>query len=294
MHRQPWLIWGLCVLVYFPSVLANVRGLTRPGGSADTLGSGATVTSQFWAAGTFAVLEVAAAAWAVTLLLLGPAWDPDPIGERCRRLGLRWSDGRGRVLGGPGGATVGYVAVVAGAAILAAVALNWLEVTGRPTVGGSIPNPVLLGGDYLMSIAAGIGEELLLLAIPFALATRAGWKPWMVVVLLTGLRLSIHLYYGAGSTFVVLWVPAAYLLYRATRSIGPLILGHVVYDLLATTVQRWLAMHIPALVLLVALVVSGSALLSGSATRYLTSSRPKGDLGGVAATIDAADRDDLT
>jgi hypothetical protein len=55
-----------------------------------------------------------------------------------------------------------------------------------------------------MSIGAGIGEEVLLLAIPFALATRAGWKPWAILAPLVGLRLSIHLYYGAGALFVLL------------------------------------------------------------------------------------------
>jgi len=270
---RPWVIWGLFALVYAHSVLANVRGLTRPAGSADVLVPGVTAASQFWTAATFAVLQTAAAAGAVTLLILGPAWDLDTAGGRCRRLGLRWSDGRGRIIGGAGGAAAGYLAIVAGAAFTAAVVLSRLGVAGRPTVGGSIPNPVLLLGDYLMSIGAGIGEEVLLLAIPFALATRAGWKPWAVIALLTGLRLSIHLYYGAGSVFVVLWIPAAYLLYRATRSIGPLIGGHIVYDLLATTVQRSPALHTQALVLLAALGVFGSALLAGSAARYLAARR---------------------
>jgi hypothetical protein len=71
----------------------------------------------------------------------------------------------------------------------------------------------------------------------------------------------------------VLWIPAAYLLYRATRSIGPLIGGHIVYELLATTVQRSPALHTPALVLLAALGVFGSALLAGSAARYLATRR---------------------
>ena len=188
-------------------------------------------------------------------------------------MGLRWSNGRALILGGAGGATAGYLAILAGAAFIATVTLNGFDITGRPTVGGSIPNPLLLLGDYLMSISAGIGEELLLLAIPFALATRAGWKPWAVIALLTGLRLSIHLYYGAGSVFVMLWIPAAYLLYRATGSILPLMLGHIVYDLLATTAQRSPALHTPALILLAGLAVLGSALLAGSAARYLTTRR---------------------
>lgn len=86
--------------------------------------------------------------------------------------------------------------------------------------------------------------------------------------MLTGPRLSIHLYYGASSVFVVLWIAAAYLLYRATGSIAPLMLGHIVYDLLATTVQRSPVLHTPALVLLAGLAVLGSALLAGSAARW--------------------------
>jgi len=273
MPGRPWVIWSLFTPIYAPSVLVNIRGLGGPAGPSDVLVQGATVGSQFGAAATFAALQIAAAAGAVALLLLGPAWGAGPVGERVRRLGLRWSNGRALILGGAGGATAGYLAIVAGAAFIATVTLNGLEITGRPTVGGSIPNPLLLLGDYLMSISAGIGEELLLLAIPFALATRAGWKPWAVIVLLTGLRLSIHLYYGAGSVFVVLWIPAAYLLYRATGSILPLILGHIVYDLLATTVQRSPALHTPALALLAGLAVTGAALLAGSAARYLITPR---------------------
>lgn len=86
-----------------------------------------------------------------------------------------------------------------------------------------------------MSIGSGIGQEVLLLAIPFALATRAGWKPCAIVALPVGLPLSIHLYCGGGALLVLLRIPAAYLLYRATRSILPPILGHVGYDLLAVT-----------------------------------------------------------
>lgn len=270
---RPWVIWGVLALVYVPSVLANIRGLGGPAGSADVLLPGASVGSQFAAVATFAVLQIAAAVGAAALLLLGPAWGSDPVGERVRRLGLRWSNGRALILGGAGGATAGYLAIVAGAAFIVTVTLNGFDITGRPTVGGSIPDPLLLAADYLMSISAGIGEELLLLAIPFALATRAGWKPWAVIALLTGLRLSIHLYYGAGSVFVVLWIPAAYLLYRATGSIAPMMLGHIVYDLLATTVQRSPALHTPALILLAGLAVLGSALLAGSAARYLTTRR---------------------
>lgn len=49
-------------MVYVPSVVANVRGLTGSAGSTDVLVRGATVGSQFGAAATFAVLQIAAAA----------------------------------------------------------------------------------------------------------------------------------------------------------------------------------------------------------------------------------------
>lgn len=47
---------------------------------------------------------------------------------------------------------------------------------------------------------------------------------------MTVLRLSIHTYYGWGSLFVLLWIPAGYALYRAAGSIWPLIVAHAVYD----------------------------------------------------------------
>ena len=282
---RPWLIWGLAAVVaYAPSVRASVRSLTEPAGGGDVLAPGVTAASQLGAAATLAVIQLLTTAAALTLLVCGPAWHPVPIRERARQLGLRWQDGRRRLIGGTVGETAGYVAILTGAMFIAAVVLSGLEVTGRPTVGGSIPSPLLMLGDYLMSIGAGIGEELLLLAIPYALAVRAGWKPWAIIVLLTGLRLSIHLYYGAGALFVVLWIPAAYLLYRAIRSIFPLICGHIVYDLLATTEERSPAVHTPALALLVGLGVLGSALLVGSAARHLT---PAGSRSLQAPNVDA-------
>ena len=270
MLHRPWVVWALFACVYAPSALANIRGLAGPPGRVDALARGVSVHSQFEAASAFAVLQVAAAAGAVMLLIFGRALDPVPVGRRCAQLGLRWGDGRRLIVGGVGGAAAGYLAIVAGAAIIATVVLDGIGVAGRPTVGGSIPNRLLLLGDYLMSIGSGIGEEVLLLAIPFALATRAGWKPWEVIGLLTGLRLAIHLYYGAGSVFVVLWIPAAYLLYRATGSILPLIIGHVGYDLLAVTAQRSPELHTPALTALLTVTVLGAALLAGSTARNFT------------------------
>lgn len=278
MLHRPWVIWGLFACVYAPSALANIRGLAGPPGRADVLARGVSVQSQFEAASAFAVLQVAAAAGAVMLLIFGRALGPVPVGRRRAQLGLRWRDERRLVVGGVGGAAAGYLAIVAGAAITATVVLDAVGVAGRPTVGGSIPNRLLLLGDFLMSIGSGIGEEVLLLAIPFALATRAGWKPWEVIALLTGLRLFIHLYYGAGSFFVLLWIPAAYLLYRATGSILPLIVGHVGYDLLAVTVQRSPGLHTPALTALLTVTVLGAALLAGSTARNFTTQRRRSQL----------------
>ncbi len=80
---RPWVIWSLFALVYVPSVVANIRGLTGPPGSADVLAyqPARTLFDSFRPA----------------------AWGPDPVVERVRRLGLRWSDGRALILGGAGG-----------------------------------------------------------------------------------------------------------------------------------------------------------------------------------------------
>ena len=60
----------------------------------------------------------------------------------------------------------------------------------------------------MSSVAAGIREEVLLFAIPIALARLSGWSTPATIALVTVLRLAVHIYYGWGSAFVVLWIPA--------------------------------------------------------------------------------------
>src|SRR5664280_2393832 len=56
--------------------------------------------------------------------------------------------------------------------------------------------------------------------------------------LVLALRSGIHLYYGWGGVFVVPWMIGAVLLYRALRSIWPLVIGHIIYDILVDLRNR--------------------------------------------------------
>jgi Type II CAAX prenyl endopeptidase Rce1-like len=89
------------------------------------------------------------------------------------------------------------------------------------------------------SVHAGICEEIVVIALAYrALEYLPPWRgrgfaaTGAATVILVLLRLSYHVYYGIG---VLAFIPMAWLtvrLYRRTRLVVPLIVGHISYDLL--------------------------------------------------------------
>ena len=149
---------------------------------------------------------------------------------------------RGRYVPGRGpGAAAGYVFILGASAAVTGQVLTLLHLAGRtyPGAGDAAHSAALAGAFLAGSVAAGVGEEILLFAIPIALARRAGWPVWAVVVFVSGLRWSIHAYYGWTSLFVAVWIPAAYLLYRVVGSIWPLVAGHALFDVLQFGQNTW-------------------------------------------------------
>ena len=142
---------------------------------------------------------------------------------------------------GEPGAAAGYLFLMSASAAMTAQALAALHTAARvyPGAADAAHSPELARAFLFGSVGAGIGEELLLFAVPIALARRSGWSTSATVAVVTVLRLAIHTYYSWGSLFVLLWIPAGYALYRAAGSIWPLIVGHAVYDGIQFSVDSW-------------------------------------------------------
>lgn len=156
-------------------------------------------------------------------------------------VGLRRTT-RTRLVPGRGvGATVAYLFLMSAAAAMTAQVLAALHTAARvyPGAAEAAHNSELARAFLFGSVGAGVGEEMLLFAVPIALARRCGWSTPATITLVTALRLAIHTYYSWGSLFVLLWIPAGYALYRAAGSIWPLIMGHTVYDAIHFSIDSW-------------------------------------------------------
>lgn len=78
---------------------------------------------------------------------------------------------------------------------------------------------------------AGITEEICLMALP-VLFLRAARRPWTeIIIVLTVIRWSFHVYYGIPSLGLMIWAAAVILLFRYTGSILPIIAEHILFDL---------------------------------------------------------------
>jgi len=185
-------------------------------------------------------------------------------------LGIRRPVRSRYVLGRGWGATAGYVFILGASAAMTGQVLTVLHLAGRtyPGAGDAAHSAVLTGAFLAGSVAAGVGEEILLFAVPIALARRAGWPVWVVVGFVTVLRWSIHAYYGWTSLFVVVWIPAGYLLYRAVGSIWPLVAGHGLFDLLQFGQNAWPRQAEAISYVSLTVAVTGAVLLYVGNGRY--------------------------
>ncbi|WP_188295580.1 type II CAAX prenyl endopeptidase Rce1 family protein [Streptomyces sp. CBMA156] len=103
-------------------------------------------------------------------------------------------------------------------------------------------------GDVATSAAAGISEEIVVLVLPALAAWRIGqaltgarqrrYGLLVLVVVLTGARLSYHLEHGLAAAPLVPWAIVSVLLYLRSRAVLPLMLAHAGYDVLLAVVNR--------------------------------------------------------
>lgn len=115
--------------------------------------------------------------------------------------------------------------------------------------GGEYPAPPPAGWAGVIdgaasSIAAGVIEELVLVAVLVTVLEAARQRSWAIYGTAIGVRVSFHLYYGGQDAIglvsvlpMVLWAAAAIALFRWTRLILPLIVVHALWDLQAFTAQ---------------------------------------------------------
>jgi hypothetical protein len=133
--------------------------------------------------------------------------------------------------------TLAYIAVMVGTGRWTADILEHFSIVRRPGSDFGTQDTAHVEAAVAWSIHAGIGEEIQLFAVPITLMARfkqrlGRWHPFVVLLVLEVLRISIHLYYGWGALQVLPWIAAAYLLYRVIGLVWPFIIGHAIFDIL--------------------------------------------------------------
>lgn len=83
------------------------------------------------------------------------------------------------------------------------------------------------------ALAAGVREEIPLLALPTALMLAARRPAWQILLTICVLRALPHAYLGAAALSSVAFAAAAWWMYRATRRVGPIIVGHTLFNAIA-------------------------------------------------------------
>jgi membrane protease YdiL (CAAX protease family) len=175
----------------------------------------------------FEVLAEAGLAVAVVLLLLNRR------GLGRRDIGLSFTRPDGSRLAW--GSSIRVVALAELGLIVGSV------VTGA--FGGKYPG-LNSSADYLVymsasSFNAGIVEELVVLAFVVTTLRQARRPWWEVGTVAVVLRISYHVYYGAGATGVLIWASVFFWLYSRTRNLPALMAVHILWDLSDFLSQAW-------------------------------------------------------
>lgn len=226
-RAEVWLVLGLSLgqsAVY--SILSLIEKLTRPqplNQQTTTINNSVTpdrswLDLSYQLAGIVFPLVPALLA----LYLLALSGDRAAIGFDVRRPGFDVSRGLGTaaLIGVPG---LGFYFVARSIGINtnvapANLAANWWTV------------PVLVG----LAVMNGVLEEVVMLGFLFTRWAASGWRTWQIVVVSALIRGTYHLYQGFGGFAgnVVMGVVFG-LLYRRWGRVGPLVVAHVVLDLVS-------------------------------------------------------------
>lgn len=120
---------------------------------------------------------------------------------------------------------------------LAATAEFWLGKLGpgpadqaEQTSALGLHDPVMIAAQAL---AAGVREEFPLLALPAALMAAARRPVWQILLVVCVLRIVPHAYLGSSALGAAVFAAAALWMYRVTHQIGPIIIGHTLFNALA-------------------------------------------------------------
>jgi hypothetical protein len=124
------------------------------------------------------------------------------------------------------------VALVVGAAVTGALAT------------GHLGQPAVQDYSYLMyttgaSIAAGVVEEIVVLAFVVTTLRQAGRPLAEILVVAVLLRCSYHDYYGSGVVGIAVWAAVFVWLFLRTGSVIPLVVVHFIWDATIFWAQRW-------------------------------------------------------
>ena len=224
---EVWLVLGISLgqsAVY--SVLSIIEKLTRPqplNQQTTTINSSVTpdrswLDLAYQLAGiVFPLMPVF-----VALYLLKLSGDREQIGFDLRRpvFDLTWGLGAAALIGIPGLAF--YFAARAWGINTnvspANLAANWWTV------------PVLAG----LAVMNGVLEEVVMLGFLFTRWLQKGWAVWVVVAASALIRGAYHLYQGFGGVLgnVVMGLVFGWL-YLRWRRVGPLVVAHVILDLVS-------------------------------------------------------------
>ena len=102
--------------------------------------------------------------------------------------------------------------------------------TGAPSQGTS---PYLIPVGFMVALAAGFGEEMLVTGLTvnaLESAGAVGKKAWLIYLVAICLRIPFHLYYGWASLGVIIFTVVNIWVYRRWRLLWPIVLAHATYD----------------------------------------------------------------
>lgn len=128
------------------------------------------------------------------------------------------------------------MSAAAAALILGALVINALKTGENNVVPHSFADVVFGVGA---SINAGFVEETVVVGFLVATLTQARRPLPEIVAVALVLRASYHIYYGPGVLGVLVWASIFLWIYFRTRSLVPLIVVHVFWDVMAFSVDAW-------------------------------------------------------
>jgi len=117
-----------------------------------------------------------------------------------------------------------------------AVGAGLVKTWGLPTFQTLSPGtlPLVVVG-IVGAVVAGVVEEIVVLGYLVRRLEQRGWSTGAIVVIAVAVRVSYHLYYGAGVLPIIFWATATVVLYLKIRRLLPFIICHIAWDVGVTT-----------------------------------------------------------